>query len=46
MRTVKEIRETIEAIEEVLPYIVEGTVTEALYVGQLSTLKWALGEEK
>ena len=45
MKTREQIEKVIADIEELLPNIVEDTLTEGLYVGQLAALQWVLKEE-
>jgi len=46
VKTQEQIEKAIAEIEEILPNIVEGTLTEGLYVGQLAALQWVLKEEE
>ena len=46
MKSKVEIQEAIDALNKTLENIVEGTIMEALYTGQVSALEWALRDEE
>lgn len=46
MKSKVQIQEAIDALNKTLENIVEGTVMEALYTGQVAALEWALRDEE
>lgn len=46
MKNQEEIQKAIDGIKDTLNNIVEGSIMEALYTGQLAALEWVLKEEE